>query len=102
MNSPPGPPNSDMCAVVHDFVDIAAEVGESGSEIFQLSVESVPAANRTAIEGNMRNKILGEYLRSLRHILSSPKENCKPFRKRIGIHDRLRRTSRAHKAQGDI
>ena len=43
-----------MVAVVHHLVDIALEVRESGSEYLQLGIESLPAADRMAIEGNIR------------------------------------------------
>src|SRR5678815_2438988 len=98
MNSTPGPPNCDMVAVVHHLVDIALEVRESGSEYLQLGIESLPAADRMAIEGNMRNEILCECLRVFRSIASSGKDDCKTLGKGIRADNRLCWAGGVHEA----
>jgi hypothetical protein len=77
MEATPGPPNCDMTTVVDDFVDVALEVQERGSESLQLDLKPFPASHRMPVEGNVRNKILCEYFRVFRSISSSRIDACK-------------------------
>src|SRR5689334_13880148 len=102
VSSTPGPSNGNPHSIFDQLIDVALEVGESGSELLHPILVFLPSTNRMATVRKVRDKIFCQHGFACCKAVRVSKDFDESPGKHVSAFHQFGRSSRTHEPQGYV